>query len=110
MLGGTVNLSSGEVILVYDEDVMEYKSYQALKSVGITKTGKGELTIKLDSNEPIIQKTELAQIKFRARKANAEFTQAVLSAKSAKLVLGGDEKTVDCATINNKIFFMQEVG
>lgn len=110
MLGGNVNLSSGEVVLIFDEEVMEYKSFQTSEALDVTKTGKGELLIKLNSKNPITQKTELARLKFRAKRKDVEYTQAVLSAKSTKLILDGEEKPADCATINNKIFFIQEVG
>lgn len=109
-VGGKVNLSSGTIALSYDPDVLEYKSADGLDVEEIAETKSGELTIKLNSKVALKEKTLISQIKFYAKKKDAYSTQINLTAKDGLVVTSGDEFPANFATINNKIYFLQEVG
>lgn len=108
-VGGKVNLSSGAITLSYDPDVLEYKSADGLDVGEISETKSGELTIKLNSKVALKEKTLISQIKFYAKKKDAYSTQINLTAKDGLVVTNGDEFPANFATINNKIYFLQEV-
>lgn len=109
-VGGKVNLSSGTITLSYDPDVLEYKSADGLGVGEISETKSGELTIKLNSKVTLKEKTLISQIKFYARKKDAYSTQINLTARDGLVITNGDEFPANFATINNKIYFLQEVG
>lgn len=109
MLSGNVNISEGEVKLNFDEEVMTYKKYEGNEITEIDETAPGELTIKFTSDEQLKEKTHLAQITFFAEEKDVNYSQITLTASKSNLVVDGDEKFVDCATINNNIYFLQEV-
>ena len=109
-VGGKVNLSSGTITLSYDPDVLEYKSADGLDVGEIAESKAGELTITFSSASPLKEKTLISQIKFYAKKKDAYSTQINLTAKDGLVVTNGDEFPATYATINNKIYFLQEVG
>lgn len=108
-LAGNVNISDGEVTLNFDNEVMSYKSFKGYGITDVKETAEGELTIAFNSDTPLTEKTQLAQIEFYAERKNVNNTQISLKANKANLVVKGDKKFADCATINNKIYFLQEV-
>lgn len=109
ILSGNVNISEGEVILNFDNEVMTYKKFDGYGITKVEETNPGELTISFNSEKPLIEKTSLAQIEFYAEKKNVNYTQVDLKANKANLLINGDKQFADCATINNKIYFLQEV-
>lgn len=108
-VGGIVNLSSGTITLTYDADVLEYKKFDGIESLIISENKNGELTIKFDNSTPLKEKTLISQLTFYAKKKDAYSTQVNLSLGNALVVSNGKETSADCATINNKIYFLQEV-
>lgn len=110
ILAGNVNISNGELMLKYDEDVLEYKSFDGCEEIEITQTKPGELLVQFNSENVITKKTKLAQIKLYAKRKDAMYSQITLSAIKANVVLNGKEISADCATINNNVYFLQEVG
>lgn len=109
-VGGTVNISSGTITLTYDTDVLEYKKSDSMESLGVSENKDGELTIHLNSSTPLKEKTLISQLTFYAKKKDAYSTQVNLSVDNALIVSNGKETSANCATINNKIYFLQEVG
>lgn len=108
-VAGNVNVSKGEILLEYDPEVIEYKKYDGLELSIIEKPEDGQLSIKFNSNSVLSKKTELAKITFYAKKKDVYATQINLISKETKVVSDKDEVVVDNATINNKIFYLQEV-
>ncbi len=109
MLSGKVNISEGEFKLNFDNEVMTYKKYDGHGITKVEETNPGELTISFNSDEALTEKTSLAKIEFYAEKKNVNYTQVNLKADKANLIINGDKKFADCATINNNIYFLQEV-
>lgn len=109
-VGGKVNLSSGTITLSYDPDVLEFKNADGMESLDVSAYKDGELTITFSSDTPLNEKTLISQLTFYAKKKDAYSTQVNLSANNAVIVSDDKETTVNCATINNKIYFLQEVG
>ena len=109
-VGGKVSLSSGTVTLSYDTDVLEFKSADNLDCVDVTEKKAGELTVQVNTEAPLQEQTQLSKLVFYAKKKDAYSTQIDLTAKDAKVYSGGDKLSVNYATINNKIYFLQEVG
>jgi len=108
-LSGKVNISEGKITLSYDSEVMTYKKYDGYDITEVKETKPGELTINFKSIEALTKKTALAQIEFYAEKKNVNYTQVELKADKANLIIKGDKKFADCSTINNNIYFLQEV-
>lgn len=108
-VGGTVSVSSGVLTLEYDPKVISYKSYDGLNFSSVEKTEDGKLLIKFDSDDLLKEKTKLASVTLYAKKQDVYATQVNLSGKEVKVLSGGSEKQADFATINNKIYFLQEV-
>lgn len=110
ILAGKVNVSNSELTLKYDEEVIAYKSFDGIEIIEITQTNPGELIVHFNSENILTEKTKLAQINFYAKKRDVKYSQITLSANEANAVLNGEEIPADCATINNNIYFLQEVG
>lgn len=108
-IGGKVNLSSGTVTLSYDTDVLEYKGADSLENVDVDNKA-GELTIRFSTDTPLKEQARLSQLTFYAKKKDAYSTQISLVARDPQVLVNGKVQPVVCATINNKIFFLQEVG
>ena len=108
-VGGRVNVSSGKLTLSYDPEVLEYKCSDSNALSSVSETKAGELTIDFSSDTNLDKKTMLSQITFFAKEKDAYATQVELSAKAVKVLTGGQEMSADFATINNKIYFLQEV-
>ena len=112
MLGGDVNISGGNLILKYDDNVFNYESYTGDKITEISETTPGELNITFNSEEVLNGTCVLAELKFYAEKKDVVSSEMILSAKGEEMFLlsNGEKHIADCATINNNIYFIQEVG
>lgn len=108
-LGGRVSVSSGELTILYDPAVLEYRGADSEAFCSVTEGAEGELTLTFEAEEPIRKETLLAKLNFCALEKDAYATEVQLQAKNVKIVSDGEELPADCATINNKVFFLQEV-
>ena len=108
-VGGSVNFSSGNITLTYDSDVLEYKKSDGIENLDVSESKDGELTIKINSSTPLKEKTLIGQLTFYAKKKDAYSTQINLTARDVQFIADGRAQTANCATINNKIYFLQEV-
>lgn len=108
-LGGRVNISSGELTVFYDPEVLEYLEAAPMDCCEAELVGEGELKLTFSSQEPIREEKLLAKLHFRALEKNAYSTEVQLQAKNMKIVTAEGEEPADCATINNKVYFLQEV-
>ena len=109
-VGGKVNISSATITLSYDTDVLEYKKSNCIEGLAISENKEGELTITFNSNTPLKDKTLLSKITFYAKKKDAYYTQVNLAARDVQILVDGKAQPAICATINNKIYFLQEVS
>ncbi len=108
-VGGTVSVSSGELILEYDPDVLKFqKTNDKDDSVNVVHS-KGKITIAFNYAEPLKAESVLSKLQFKAKKKDVYSTELLLKAVDMKVVSEGKETPVECATLNNKIFFLQEV-
>lgn len=110
ILAGNVEISKCKLTMEYDEEVMEYKSCENSEFIKLEQESPGKLIIHFSSDENLKEKTELTQLKFYAKKKNVEYSQITLSASDVMLLSNGKEVYGECATINNNIYFLQEVG
>ncbi len=110
MLAGKVNVSNGELTLKYDEKVMKYMSFDSSEAIEITQTNPGELIVRFNREYILTEKHKLAQLNFYAKRRDVKYSQITLSANEANVWFNGEEIPADCATINNNIYFLQEVG
>lgn len=108
-VGGTVSVSSGELILEYDPDVLKFQKSKDKDDAVKVMQSKGKITIAFDFAEPLKAESVLSQLQFKAKKKDAYSTELLLKAVDMKVVSKGEKIPADCATLNNKIFFLQEV-
>ena len=108
-LGGRVSISSGELTVAYDPEVLEYLGADPMDGCTAEQTGAGELKLCFSSPEPIRAECLLAKLSFRALEKDAYSTEVQLQANNMKIVTDEGERPADCATINNKVYFLQEV-
>ena len=109
LLGGNVAVSSGELTMLYDPEVMEYLGCQNAAHCTITEAAEGELKISFNCAETLREAMTLVKLNFHALEKDAYATEVILQAKEMKIVTNGEEVPADCATINNKVYFLQEV-
>ena len=110
MLGGRVNISSGELTVEYDTEVLTFKKAESSELSTVKESSPGVLTITFSSGDAITQATQLASLVFYAQKKDVYATEIALSGTKVTVVANGKEVPADFATINNKVFFLQEVS
>lgn len=108
-VAGRVSLSAGVLSVSYDPEVLEYVSCAEGAGVTVSESQSGELELSLSFDEAAKEKTLLTQLTFYAKPKDAYATRVDLKADEMKVVVDGQTMPADCATINNKIFFLQEV-
>lgn len=110
MISGNVNVSSGELYVEYDPDVLKFESADGQSWCDVSKPKKGVLKIKFRLDSVLDEPTELTKLSFTAKEKDVYSTQ--LNLRSENVVVFSDQKEVpaDNATINNKVFYLQEVG
>ena len=109
MLTGNVNISSAELTVSFDTNVMEFVGLTGENRCTVSNEGDGKLLISLKSDEPIKAETLLSEIKFKALKKDVYSSQIELSCKNAKLSKSGVDVPATVSTLNNKIYYLQEV-
>lgn len=109
-VAGKVNVSSGQLIINFDPKVAKYKRSKCAVFSNVEENKDGELSVKFNSNYVIKDKTLIAQLTFKAKKMDVYSTEITVSGKEVKVLESGGEKSVDFATINNNIFYLQEVS
>lgn len=107
-LGGRVSVSSGTLTVLYDPAVLEYRGADT-DLCTVAEGEEGELTLSFRSDAPIREEELLAVLNFRALEKNAYSTEVQLQARDMTIVTSDGERPADCATINNKVYFLQEV-
>lgn len=109
-LAGDVNISTAEIGVDYDTEVMEYIQASPKAFCTVSESEAGTLLLTLDSGAPITEETALATITFRAKKMDVYSTQINLRCISGTLSVDGKETPATVTTINNKIYYLQEVS
>ncbi len=110
MLRGKVCISSAELTLAFDGEVMDYLGSEVSEYFAVEPTASGALNLRLNSPQLIQEPTLLARIQFRAKPMDVYFTQISLQSKQATTVVSDQELPVTISTINNNIYYLQEVG
>ena len=108
-VGGKVCISSGTISISYDPNVLKFVKSSDVVDCNITEETKGEIKIHFNHEAGISEKMILAQLTFKALKKDAYCTELSLSAENVKGVVDGREVPTNYATLNNKIYFLQEV-
>lgn len=109
ILTGIVNISSADIAISYDPEVMEYIGSSENEFCKVSLSDPGELLLTLRSNAPIKETTALSEIKFRAIEKDVYSSSIQLSASNALLIVSGEEIPVTVSTLNNTIYYLQEV-
>lgn len=109
-IGGRVSVISAELTLQYDPDVLEFRQTDGSDGCTVTEEEKGTIKLSVQLDEAVKEETLLQQLTFFAKKKDAYSTQIDLSAAQVYTVANGQQITADYATINNRIYFLQEVG
>ena len=109
MLTGAVNLSKAELTVSYDSEVMQFVSATDSDICEMNEREKGELILSINSDKPITEKKQLVQLSFMALEKDVQSTQIDLNCKNAEVIEAGKDKPVTVSTINNKIYYLQEV-
>lgn len=108
-LAGLVNISMATLEISYDPEVMELQGYTEAECCTVKETEPGLLTLTLDSQTPLRERTLLSSITFLALEKDVFSSEINLRCKDPKLVTTGGEVPVTGTTINNEIFYLQEV-
>lgn len=108
-IGGRVSVNSGELTLQYDSDVLEFLGSSNMENCNVTEPTKGEVKLQFNSENAIKTETILSELQFLAKEKDAYATEIVLLSSNVKVITDGQVIPADCATINNKVFFLQEV-
>ena len=108
-LDGEVNISSAELTISYDTDVMEFVGAQNEDRCTVKDGGDGNLILSLQSDTPVVERTTLAEIRFKALKKDVYSSQIDLICKEPKVSQSGVEVPATASTLNNKIYYLQEV-
>ena len=108
-VGGNVSVSSGELTLMYDTEVLDFLESKETQQCMVAEPTKGKLVIQIESDITIRTETLISQLQFLAKEKDVYSTELVLKASNMKVFADGQEIPSDCATINNKVFFLQEV-
>jgi len=108
-LDGKVNISACDITLEYDSDVMKFKSSESESFAEVNGNEKGKVTLKLQSDSPLQKATSITRLTFRAKRADVFSSEITLTAENGITIAKGKEVPAIFATINNKIYFLQEV-
>lgn len=109
-LAGKVNLSSAELEIEYDPDVMKFIKTSKSEICSVEKIKNGLLKVTINSDEPLTDKLLLSYLTFKAKKKNVNYSRVDLKAKNGTIVENGKEQSATISTINNNIFYLQEVA
>lgn len=109
-VGGNVNFNKGELFIDYDNAILHYKKSNCADGVSASNEEDGKIKISIDSSFPIKEKTLLTSITLSTQKADVFSTEILLTADDVTYVENGKDKPAVFATINNKIYFLQEVN
>ena len=108
-LTGEVSISSAELTLQYDTDVMEFVGSSDKEHCTLSDKGDGNLILQLSSDDSLTEETLLSEIRFKALKKDVYSSQIDLTCKNAKLKQSGADVPATASTLNNKIYYLQEV-
>lgn len=108
-LVGAVNISSADLTIEYDPLVMEYTGSENAGYCVVNEETPGTLSLELRSEIPIREAVRLSELTFFAKPENVYSTQITLHCANAKLSTSGGEAPVTVSTLNNQIFYLQEV-
>lgn len=110
LLGGNVNISSGELNIEYDPEVLTFIDADESECCRAKLTENGTITVTLNSESVLTDSTSLAVLKFHAEEKDAYSTRIDLIGGAFTVREAGKETPIDSATINNNIYFLKEVG
>jgi len=109
-VSGDVAVCSGRIELNYDPEVMDYIEDVSVDFCEVKKGKTGQLIITFDSNENLTEETELSQLSFFAKEKEVQQTRISLKAADTLVLQNGERISADNATVNNNIYYLQEVG
>lgn len=110
MLGGKVNVSSGELTVEYDPEVLTFKKAEKNSLCTVEEKSSGILTVTFSNENVLTQAMKMTSLEFYAKKKDVYATEITLSGTKVSVVTNGEEAPADFATINNKLYFLQEVS
>ncbi len=108
-LTGRVGLSHAELKISYDPQVMDYFAADPAVCCTVTEEAPGQLLLVLHSETPIREPLRLAGLTFAAKPEDVYSTQISLSCSGAYYLQGKEEIPATVSTLNNQIYYLQEV-
>ena len=109
-LSGAVRISSADLTLEYDPEVMSFVQAEGGAFCSAEESEPGSVKVAFRADTPVTDKTVLAQLTFKTRRKDVLETQIDLIAENANLTQNGKNISVTVSTINNKVYFLQEVS
>ena len=107
-LGGKVNLSSIELTLRYDPDVLKKFSCDTLDGpFEVRKKGRGYVVLELAADENLTESVTAAQLRFNIAKScsDAEMTKILVEMKDPMKLEGGEKGTDSCA-VHGEVYLL----
>lgn len=108
-LVGTVNISSADLTIEYDPMVMDYVASKNAACCATHEIESGRLRMELRSERPVNETMLLSEITFFAKPEDVYSTQINLHCTNGILKIGAAETPTAVSTLNNKIYYLQEV-
>lgn len=103
LLGGNIDIKSGQIIIEYDEKAFELNDVTG-NAVSTYKEEDGKIIIELDTSHINETISDFINLKMYANEIDAYYTGFDISAN----LTNQKNNVADYATLNNKIFFIQE--
>lgn len=109
ILSGNVNISAGELTIRYDAQVLHYQDAACMDGCTVHMKEEGTLILSFETSDVLTEKTILGILDFNADGADVISTDVLLEANRGRIQTDDAEKPVVFSTINNKVYFLQEV-
>lgn len=108
-LTGAVYISDADLIIEYDPLVMDYVFSNCAECCAVSEAESGKLNVEMRTEYPVDEEIQLAELTFYAKPENVYSTQINLRCMNGTLKTGTKAFPVTVSTINNKIYYLQEV-
>lgn len=107
---GSVSISNAEIEIEFDSEVMDYLQDSSIDICTVSKKDEGTLVLTLDSDTALKEATQLSTLTFISKGKDVLTTQINLHCISGTLIINEVEIPATVSTINNKIYYLQEVN
>lgn len=109
-LKGRVSISSVDILISFDPDVMEFLGSKDADYCSVETAGTGQLVMTIKSAEPLRTPDLLTTLTFRAKVMDVYSSSISLQGSNGKYYDTSGEVPATVTTLDNKIYYLQEVG